>query len=293
VWTMLLVVTGPLFPAPKLPVPSAEFKLSITRALADQLAEKLRALTPAPLTADLLDAVEQRTGVYELYLRGRRIYVGKARKDLRQRLGNHLRKLSGRTNLSLDDISFICLYVDEDLDAAAPETLLIKKYRNEGGSPWNTNGFGNKDPGRNRDDSLVKAKHFDALYPIDLDREVDGVSPGVQTVRHLLTSVKAKLPYNLRFETKEKIKSELQGTEIDVPSISLTTREIVRRAVDVLPEGWQATALPGYVILYNEDRMYASAHAVWHKQNGKVYEIAGEGRLDLTGEVEQDADESE
>lgn len=172
---------------------AADFKLSITQALADQLAQRLRPLRPAPLNDTSLDHVENRPGVYELLLAHQRVYVGKASKSLPARLRNHARKLSGRTGLSLADVSFICLYVDEDLEAAAPETLLIKKYRDEGGSPWNTNGFGNKDPGRQRETTEIAADHFDALYPINLDATVE-LTPGEWRVVELLAEIKRKLP---------------------------------------------------------------------------------------------------
>jgi hypothetical protein len=127
------------------------------------------------------------------------VYVGKASRSLPARLRDHERKLSGRTGLSLATVSFICLYVDEDLEAASPETLLIKKYRHMGGPPWNTNGFGNKDPGRRRDTSEIAADHFDALYPINLNATVE-LTPGAWRVEELLAEVKRKLPYNLRYE---------------------------------------------------------------------------------------------
>ncbi|MFN2495899.1 MAG: GIY-YIG nuclease family protein, partial [Pseudonocardiaceae bacterium] len=108
---------------------AADFKLSITQALADQLAERLEPLRPAPLIEDSLERVESRPGVYELFLGEQRVYVGKASTSLPFRLRKHARKLSGRTGSLLEKVSFVCLYVDEDLEAAAPETLLIKKYR--------------------------------------------------------------------------------------------------------------------------------------------------------------------
>lgn len=277
---------------------AAEFKLSITRAMRDQLADELDALRPAPLSRDQLDQLkDDQPGVYELYLNGirpeHRVYVGKASKSLKARLGEHLRKLSGRTNINVEDVGFVCLYVDEDLEAAAPEKLLIKKYRGAGGVPWNTMGFGNKDPGRNRDGSVVKAKHFDAQYPIDLDRVVNGVPLGSQTVVELLNAVKTDLPYNLRFETTEKIKSELSDTSVTITSSALSTRELMRLTINALPAGWQATALPGYVILYHEARHYKSAKVFWRKQEGHAAEFAGEGRLDLKGKVKQDDEEQD
>ena len=155
--TVLTVAGEPLFPQA-----SAEFKLSITRAMADQLAEALSRLQRAPLTPASLVDVQPRPGVYKLFLHDQRVYEGKPAKSIPSRFNNHLRKLSGLSNIRLDDIGFQCLYVQEDLEAAAPEKMLIKIYRDQGGAPWNTNGFGNKDLGRNRDHSLVKSNHFDA-----------------------------------------------------------------------------------------------------------------------------------
>src|SRR4051812_10546270 len=105
----------------------AEFHLSITRALADQLATTLQPLRPALLNLTNLESVDSRPGVYVLFVKGERVYVGKASKSLRERLGQHYRKLSGRSGIALADVTFTCVYVDEDLDAAAPEKLLIKK----------------------------------------------------------------------------------------------------------------------------------------------------------------------
>ena len=78
---------------------SAEFRLSITRALEDQLAAALKTLSPDPLTAEGLGELEARGGVYQLYHRGTFVYVGKAEQSLPGRLGDHLRKISGRMNI--------------------------------------------------------------------------------------------------------------------------------------------------------------------------------------------------
>lgn len=269
---------------------SAEFKLSITRAMADQLADKLAKLKPVPLSTGQLEKLRELPGVYELYLDGSRVYVGKSSKSLPDRLGNHLRKLSGRFGIDLATVGFICLYVDEDLEAAAPEKLLIKKYRGGGGVPWNTMGFGNKDPGRNRDHSLVKAAHFDARYPIDLDRVVTDLYPGSGTVETFVNQVKGGLPYNLRFETKKPIKKELAATPITVRSTRLTARGIMRLTIEALPEGWQATALPGYLILYHEAEEYNSAIAFWRKEDGHVREFRGRQRFNEKDKVDLDRD---
>ena len=252
----------------------------------------LDALEPVPLAQDQLDRLENRPGVYELYLNGglreHRVYVGKANMPLPSRLGEHLRKLSGRINLNIEDIRFKCLYVDEDLDAASPEKLLIKIYRADGTSPWNNSGIGGKDPGHNREDTVVKRKHFDARYPVHPGQVVANLKLGSQSLYPLLKDVKAKLPYLFRFEEK-KVRRDHRDTPVPVTSNALAMRDIIRLALEALPEGWQATAMPGRVILYDEIVDYRSANMFWRKQDAVVREFAGEGYLE-EGEVDE-ADE--
>jgi hypothetical protein len=253
---------------------AADFKLSITQALADQLAERLGPLCPAPLSEDSLERVENRPGVYELLLANQRVYVGKASKSLPTRLRIHARKLSGRIGLSLANVSFICLYVDEDLEAAAPETLLIKKYRNMGGSPWNTNGFGINDPGRRRDTTEIAADHFDAVYPINLNATVE-ITPGAWRVGELLAEVKSKLPYNLRYERTTVAARHNHQASLHVESSAPTARQIAKLVINALPAGWQFTALPGYAILYKETIDYETALAWWRSTPTGVVETTG------------------
>ncbi|GLY05011.1 GIY-YIG nuclease family protein [Actinoplanes sp. NBRC 101535] len=265
----------------------AEFRLSITRALADQLATTLKPLSPAVLGPGALSKVEARPGVYVLFVDGKRVYVGKAASNLRARLEQHYRKLSGRAGITMSDVRFTCVYVDEDLDSAAPEKLLIKKYRLDDTIPWNTNGFGNKDPGRNRDRSVVKAKHFDAVYPIDLNYRLSIPVTG-WAVADLLDKLKRELPYLLRYENKNGAHlAELKRTRVELPAVELPAREALISIIDALPAGWQATALPGYVILYKEETSYDSALLWWHRdpRDGEVYETPGPQRFD-TGDVE-------
>ncbi len=252
----------------------ADFKLSITQALADQLAERLQPLRPAALSETSLEHVANRPGVYELFLADQRVYVGKASKSLPTRLRNHARKLSGRTGLALANVRFVCLYVDEDLEAAAPETLLIKKYRDAGGSPWNTNGFGNKDPGRRRDTSEIAADHFDALYPINLNTTVE-LTPGAWRVEELLTEVKKKLPYNLRYERINIAARHNYQVSLHVESPAPSTRQLAELVLTALPVGWQLTALPGYAILYKETIDYETALAWWRRTTTGVVETTG------------------
>ncbi|WP_205326734.1 GIY-YIG nuclease family protein [Glycomyces sp. YM15] len=242
---------------------TGEFKLRITKALADQLFETLGELVPTELTADALaNLVEPRPGVYLLYLRGDLVYVGKAASNLRARLGNHRRKLSGRSGIEPLDITFKCAYVDEDLDAAAPEKLLLKKYQTDGKIPWNNNGFGNKDQGRVRDQTMIKAGHFDIFFPINLDIQIE-LEKNDWVLGELLARIASVTPYTFRYE-KEK-DSDLAREVLSKTTLSVEPSTTVRRAIEAalaaMPAGWQATVLPNTLILYPESKpkIYKSA----------------------------------
>ena len=275
------------------PRPSGEFQLSITRAMRDQLAEGLDKLKAAQLNQEELERLKDRPGIYELYLNGgsreHRVYVGKATNKLPERLGDHLKKLSGRKGIDINEVRFKCLYVNEDLDAASPEKMLIKMYRADGSSPWNNSGIGGNDPGRNRDHTVVSAKHFDARYPVSPDREVDNLTAGNQPLYRLLDEAKKNLPYLFRYEATT-IRRDHKKVHVTVPSGSVPFTQILRLALAALPEGWQATALPGYVILYKESAEYRSANAFWRRQGDVVREFKGEAFL-LEGEPNADDDE--
>ncbi|TKA09514.1 Eco29kI family restriction endonuclease [Actinacidiphila oryziradicis] len=264
---------------------SEEFRLSITRALGDQLADALTTLRPAPLTQDNLNVLQAKPGVYQLYLRDQFVYVGKADKSLPSRLGNHLRKLSSRRELDIEAVSFACLYVAEDFSAVAPEKLLIKRHKAEGRIPWNTNGFGNKDPGRKRDHTALKVNHFDMLHPIDLGRTVEGVTAGPWKLHELLKAVKQGLPYNFRYQAPTTFKDAL----VAVPDARTTADELFRLIAPVLPEDWQISALMGYAIMYEDARVdYPSG---WRYYRGTDV-VTSTPEAEPAGEIEEEpADE--
>jgi hypothetical protein len=228
----------------------ADFSLSITRALGDQLADALEQLGRAPLREAHLDRLRDLPGVYQLFLRGepedKFVYVGKS-DCLPLRLRQHLRKLSGRQNISTEEILFSCLYVAEDFSALAPERLLINRYKQVGKIPWNSNGFGNRDPGRNRDKTAVKANHFDRLFPADLNRQIEGLPTGVVPIHLLVRQVKKGLPFTFRYA---KNLGDIADNPVTITDANLTADEVFSLIADRLPEQWQIAALPGYVIMY-------------------------------------------
>ncbi|MGW4644966.1 GIY-YIG nuclease family protein [Kitasatospora sp. NPDC004289] len=225
-----------------------DFMLSITKALGDQLAEALQGLGKAPLSEESIGRLEDKAGVYQLYLDGEFVYVGKADKSLPARLRNHLQKISGRRNISSERMTFSCLYVAEDFSALAPEQLLISRHKEMGNIPWNNNGFGNKDPGRQRDSTILKLNHFDVQFPVDLSRPITGLGPGEITLQDLLEKVKAGLPYNFRYAHS----SEFKHRYVQVPEGPVDAAEIFRLISAEIPDNWQVTSLMGYVIMYND-----------------------------------------
>ncbi|MFE5841252.1 Eco29kI family restriction endonuclease [Streptomyces niveus] len=233
-----------------------DFTLSITKALGDQLADALGKLDRAPLTEESLACLKEKPGVYQLYLNDKFVYVGKADKSLPARLSNHLRKISGRRNISLDEMTFSCLYVAEDFSALAPEQLLITHHKGMGDIPWNNNGFGNKDPGRQRDNTVLKRNHFDVLYPIDLGRPIEGLQAGETTLHELLETIKAGLPYIFRYGKSAEFKTR----SVHVPAAGMTADEVFQLVSAEIPAKWQVTALMGYALMYDDSpNTYRSA----------------------------------
>ncbi|MDK8797583.1 GIY-YIG nuclease family protein [Corynebacterium sp. MSK044] len=259
----------------------ADFKLSITKALADQLHATLQQIDTATLEQSNVDKLEARSGVYELFESEgdslTRVYVGKAKSDLRSRLNQHRIKISGRKGICLQDIEFKAVYVDEDLDAAAPEKMLIDHYRKGGSVPWNTNGFGNKDPGRNRDKTIVKGNHFDALYPINLEYPLDeqemGLSENAQ-IESALSLLKRATPFTIRFQSHPDLDKPFYL--LPHSKIPQTIKEWITAIFECLPEGWQATALPGYVIIYKETQTYSAASHYWYRNREVAFNHAAQ-----------------
>jgi len=236
-------------------VPAADFRLSVTRALRDQLIEALASIEPAPLERELLEQLEARGGVYELFDGDVLVYIGKSNHDLPGRLSQHRVKLGGRVGGLLERVAFKCVYVDEDLHAVSAETLLIDAYRAQQQAVWNTNGFGNKDPGQQRDASEVKAAHFDALYPIDLDLHVAVTVPTAPvSLNDMLWALKAALPYTFRFDQAPAVRRVLETLPVHVDGEEFArvrpAREWFAWLGTVLPANWTIVALPGYVIAY-------------------------------------------
>lgn len=134
-----------------------EFVFEIDRAIRTQVREKLEASPELRLSEDVASA---KKGVYVLYWKGKLVYAGKAlHTTLKRRLAEHTRKISGRRNIALNQMTCRLLIIDSDWFVRAAEDALITSYK----PLWNTSGFGSHVPGRGRPGTRVS--QWDQEFP--------------------------------------------------------------------------------------------------------------------------------
>jgi hypothetical protein len=243
------------------------FEIDIISALSSQLIVALEKLEVGLLTESGISSLESGQGVYQLFHGKRLVYVGQAR-SLKKRLAEHHEKISGRRNIDILEMGFKCLFVHQNWTALAPEDALIKYHRKlgKGNCPWNGNGFGPHDPGRQRETTNKTPEGFDATYPIKEHWCCSWINAGEDTAENLLRSLKRGLPYLLRFETAEAKSSkphpDLIGTKVKVPRKGMPAEELLRLVAMSL-HGWQATVFPGHMILYKEHQVYKHGRVIW------------------------------
>jgi len=236
------------------------FDLDIGLAIADQLGSFLDDLVPEPLSnAAAIAAIPGSGGIYRLHYQGVPVYVGKA-DSLRLRLSQHAGDFDGRRNITRQAVSFVCATLSKNWSPFGAEDILMRQAR----LAWQNSGFGNNDPGRRRDQSVVSANHWDALYPIRLDWNSE-FRAGDYSAADLLEGLKGSLPFLLRFEREGQGGyaphfPEVLAATITLPVDNMPFWDIMALIVAELP-GWQATALPGYAILYRGIIAYPSAIA--------------------------------
>jgi len=140
------------------------FDFDLDRGIRSQVVEKLEASPLLPLKQGV---GPQSSGIYALYLNEKLVYVGKAstgmtksKRTLRARLNEHIGKINGRKNISLDDMGCRYLTFASERWVFAAEFALMVHYRPE----WNDSGFGSKVPGVGRP-GTERVSRWDALFP--------------------------------------------------------------------------------------------------------------------------------
>ena len=140
------------------------FEFDLDRAIGAQVLEKLETSPLLPLEKSI---GPQDSGVYALYYLGDLVYIGKASKGttkskrtLRTRLDEHVGKISGRDNISLEEMKCRYLTFDSEWWVFAAEFALIAQLDPE----WNTSGFGSKTPGKGRP-GTERISRWDSQFP--------------------------------------------------------------------------------------------------------------------------------
>jgi hypothetical protein len=209
-----------------------------------------------------LNQVPTEQGVYQLFRNGTLVYIGKA-DNLRTRLSQHGKKISGRQNISVEEMGFKCLTVAPTWTPMALEDSLIKHYKTQAGvCEWNGNGFGPHDPGRERETTNKDTEGFDSQYPIRTDWPCMAIEAKTWNVRNLLTAMKKELPYLLRYDTKNS--DDYKHLELAVPTAGMNATELLTLITQALP-GWQSTRFPSHMILYKEHREYTHGTVILYQ----------------------------
>ncbi len=140
------------------------FDFDLDRGIREQVVEKLESSPLLALTKGVGPPV---SGIYALYFKDRLVYVGKASKGttkskrtLRTRLAEHVVKISGRQNITLDDMQCRYLTLASEWWVFAAEFALITHYQPE----WNASGFGSKIEGRGRP-GTERVSRWNTLFP--------------------------------------------------------------------------------------------------------------------------------
>lgn len=235
----------------------SEFEFDLPGALLAELIKEFDDTESAPLNAENIQGIPEQQGVYQLFLDDSLVYIGKTDADagLNKRLSRHAKKIMHRRALDPSRVSFkaVRIFVFTAMDLEAD---LIKHYGGVKAIAWNGSGFGSNDPGRERDTTKVAAENYDAKFPIDIDRQLAFAIDDGESAASALVRLKEALPYTFRFQGAgargRKPHPDLVGARLNKLSGPTSPRAAIEHIVGALPNGWQATALLGYIILYKE-----------------------------------------
>jgi hypothetical protein len=229
--------------------------------VSQQLLDKLNTLSVSPLNLEELNRLRiyekdnhSRKGVYLLHYQQSPVYLGKA-DDIAERLQQHYNKLCGRQNISISEMGFKCIILDESMSTAANEELLISLFQKDHNGMWNNSGFGAKDPGKQRDQT--KPGEFDQKYPINSKYKIQ-FSQKTSSVNYFLNQAKQQLPYVFRFE----IPSEQQQISMTVSDTELSAEDFLKELLSILGRDFQANILSFGITLYAEEKKYAYGKSI-------------------------------
>ena len=246
-----------------------EFEFDLPEALLVSLINAFDGMLSAPMLEKNVKLLPEAQGVYQLCYGDEIVYIGKTDGEagLRQRLSRHYWTIQHRCNLEPSEVWFkaIRVFVFTAIDL---ETQLISHYEHKERKTkvsWNKSGFGSNDPGRERDTTRLKIGGFDANFPVDLDRPLRLGVEGALSAAKVLEALRKVVPYTVRAQRKPnsaRMAHPDLDNELRVVSNPTTARAVIESVVAALPSGWQATLLPGRVILYKERKTYSAGSLI-------------------------------
>ncbi len=186
-----------------------------------------------------LELVEEIPAVIALFHNENLAYLGFGR-PAGHRLRRFRKKLSGRQNISPQDVQFTIAPASVD---QMDDRVLIQGMVSERRPPWNMNGFGVIEAGRLRARARLAENHFDMLYPIDISFTTDRLATA-ETVKQLATSLIENVPY--RIYIGEMIR-EVGDTPVDKSALDGTVKTALHALANSLPDYWQISVMPGAI----------------------------------------------
>ena len=239
----------------------ARFEFDLATPFFEQLLAVFDSLRKSPLDAHHVDQLEPHQGVYGLFRNDALVYFGKADSSLPRRLTEHRIKLSGRQNISPDELRFKGVYLAKTWVPLAPEKMMISHYNRADLCEWNGNGFGPHDPGRNREKTNKPPEGFDAQFPIKATWPCEGIDAGRHEANGVPRKIKDLLPFDFRYETEQprswaRGSPKYNGVIIEVPRSAMPANELISSIARQLGSSWQATMFPSHIILYEENQTY-------------------------------------
>ena len=240
-----------------------EFELDLNKAVLEKLPPIFESVEAAALTLKNVAALPAKTqGAYMLLYSKEPVYIGKtdATHGFQSRLKRHYHTLQHRRGLDATRVAFKAVRIMV-FTMVNVESALIEHYLKDRSLVWQTTGFGSNDPGHEREGQ--RPAEFDVKYPVNIDRPLNFVESGKQTVLELFMCLKNELPYTFRYQTDvlkdgkraapEIGHADLRKAKVVLNRPTVSLREAITKVVAVLPAGWKATVFPGRVIVYKED----------------------------------------
>lgn len=240
----------------------ANFEFDLATPFFEQLLGLFESLETSPLTEERIRLLTPHQGIYGLYQNEKLVYVGKADNSLPGRLEDHQIKISGRLQISVEEIEFKGVYLAKTWVPLAPETKIIAHFQRQNLCEWNGGGFGQHDPGRNREETNKPPYGFDSQFPIKTDWPCIGVESGAYEANDLLQKVKGLLPFCFRYETDNpqgawrRGSTKYAGKTIEVSESAMPAARLIALIARQLGSTWQATKFPSHIILYEEQKSY-------------------------------------